>query len=126
MQAAKTFDRNGIRYRPGDALPPDLDAPTLAHYRRHGMVREARTPAPAVKKPAARKPQATAKPQEDKTATADSAAPGTPGTLADGPVFDTTAQADQEQSQDIGMHLVGDDGPDLAGLPSAQEGAPHA
>lgn len=123
MQAAKTFDRNGIRYRPGDALPPDLDAPTLAHYRRHGMVRETRTPAPAVKKPAARKPQAVAKPLEEKTATADS---GTPGTPADGPVFDTTAQADQEQSQDIGTHLVGDDGPDLTGLPSAQEGALHA
>ena len=123
MEAAKTFDRNGIRYRPGDALPADLDTTTLAHYQRHGMVREARTPAPAVKKPAARKPQAVAKPLKEKTATADSAAPGTP---ADGPVFDTTAQADQEQSQDIGMHLVGDDGPDLMGLPSAQEGAPHA
>ena len=74
MEVAKTFDRNGIRYRPGDALPPDLDTTTLAHYRRHGMVREARTPAPAVKKPAARKPQAVAKPLEEKTATADSAA----------------------------------------------------
>ena len=40
MEVAKTFDRNGIRYRPGDALPPDLDTTTLAHYRRHGMVRE--------------------------------------------------------------------------------------
>ena len=100
MEVAKTFDRNGIRYRPGDALPPDLDTTTLAHYHRHGMVREARTPAPAVKKPAARKPQAVAKPLEEKTAAADSAAPGTPGTPADGP--------------------------DLTGLPSAQEGALHA
>ena len=67
MQAAKTFDRNGIRYRPGDALPPDLDAPTLAHYRRYGMVREASTPAPVVKKPVARK-QTIARPAENKTA----------------------------------------------------------
>lgn len=66
MEAAKTFDRNGIRYRPGDALPADLDTTTLAHYQRHGMVREARTPAPAVKKPVIRKP-APAKPVENKT-----------------------------------------------------------
>ena len=64
MEAAKTFDRNGIRYRPGDALPTDLDATTLAHYRRHGMVREIHTPAPTVKKPAAPRKQAAPKPVE--------------------------------------------------------------
>ena len=52
MEGAKTFDRNGIRYRPGDALPAGLDTTTLAHYQRHGMVREARTPSPTSKKPA--------------------------------------------------------------------------
>ena len=68
MEVAKTFDRNGIRYRPGDALPPDLDTTTLAHYRRHGMVREIHTPAPTVKKPAAPRKQAAPKPVEIATA----------------------------------------------------------
>lgn len=53
MEAAKTFERDGKRYRPGDAMPDGLDAVTLAHYKRHGMVREPRTkPAPGEKKPA--------------------------------------------------------------------------
>lgn len=54
MEAAKTFERDGKRYRPGDPLPEGLDAVTLAHYKRHGMVREprAKTPGPAEKKPA--------------------------------------------------------------------------
>lgn len=53
MEAAKTFERDGKRYRPGDAIPDGLDAVTLAHYKRHGMVREPRTkPAPSEKKPA--------------------------------------------------------------------------
>jgi len=49
MEAAKTFERDGKRYRPGDPLPDGLDAVTLAHYKRHGMVREprAKTPGPA-------------------------------------------------------------------------------
>ena len=68
MEAAKTFDRNGIRYRPGDALPADLDTTTLAHYQRHGMVREARTPSPSVKKPAAPRKAPTPRPPENKTA----------------------------------------------------------
>ncbi|EPD44785.1 hypothetical protein HMPREF9701_00373 [Delftia acidovorans CCUG 274B] len=55
MEAAKTFERDGKRYRPGDPLPEGLDAVTLAHYKRHGMVREPRdkTPGPAEKKPSA-------------------------------------------------------------------------
>lgn len=53
MQAAKTFERNGVRYRPGDALPSDLDATTKAHYLRHGMIREGGAPAPTQTKPAA-------------------------------------------------------------------------
>lgn len=54
MEVAKTFERDGKRYRPGDPLPEGLDAVTLAHYKRHGMVREprAKTPGPAEKKPA--------------------------------------------------------------------------
>ena len=69
MEAAKTFDRNGIRYRPGDALPDDLDKITLAHYQRHGMVREARTPSPSTKKPAAPRKAAPPRPPENKSAT---------------------------------------------------------
>lgn len=69
MEAAKTFDRNGIRYRPGDALPDDLDKITLAHYQRHGMVREARTPSPSTKKPAAPRKAPAPRPPENKSAT---------------------------------------------------------
>ena len=74
MEVAKTFDRNGIRYRPGDALPTDLDATTLAHYQRHGMVREARTPSPTSKKPATPRKATTPRPPENKSA-ADPVAP---------------------------------------------------
>ena len=42
MEIAKTFDRNGVRYRPGDPLPEGLDQVTLDHYKRYGMVREAK------------------------------------------------------------------------------------
>lgn len=53
MEVAKTFEREGIRYRPGDPLPEGLDRPTLEHYKRYGMVREVRTPGPAETRPAA-------------------------------------------------------------------------
>ncbi|WP_313570232.1 hypothetical protein [Comamonas terrigena] len=49
-QAAKPFDRDGMRYRPGDDLPEGLDKVAIAHYQRHGMIREA--PAPTTTKPA--------------------------------------------------------------------------
>ncbi|MDH0897785.1 hypothetical protein N5C12_00200 [Comamonas aquatica] len=49
-QAAKSFDRDGTRYRPGDDLPEGLDKVAIAHYLRHGMIREA--PAPGTTKPA--------------------------------------------------------------------------
>lgn len=49
-QAAKSFDRDGTRYRPGDDLPESLDKVAIAHYQRHGMIREA--PAPGTTKPA--------------------------------------------------------------------------
>lgn len=78
MEVAKSFERNGVRYRPGDALPGDLDKEILAHYLRHGMVREARLPAPAETKPATparrqrtpqpAKPQDVPKPEETKAA----------------------------------------------------------
>lgn len=50
MEVAKTFDRNGVRYRPGDPLPEGLDKVTMEHYKRHGMVREAK---PSETKPSA-------------------------------------------------------------------------
>lgn len=49
-QVAKSFDRDGTRYRPGDDLPEGLDKVAIAHYQRHGMIREA--PAPGTTKPA--------------------------------------------------------------------------
>lgn len=65
MQAAKTFDRNGVRYRPGDPLPEGLDKVTLEHYKRHGMVREVR---PAETKPAASRQRKPAEPRQLKPA----------------------------------------------------------
>lgn len=83
MEVAKTFERNGMRYRPGDELPPDLDKDVLAHYQRHGMVRETRVPGPAETKPAAparkaatpkvTKPAVEPKPAETKDASKDEA-----------------------------------------------------
>lgn len=53
MEVAKPFDRGGIRYKPGDPLPKDLDKTTLDFYKRHGMVRE---PVDKQAKPTERKP----------------------------------------------------------------------
>lgn len=61
---AKTFNRLGVRYRPGDAPPPDLDLVTTAHYLRHGMLAEAATAA----KPATRT-RRTPAPQQASTPT---------------------------------------------------------
>ena len=47
LKVAKTFDRNGRRYRAGDAPPPELDKTTVQHYLRHGMLVEAPPNAPA-------------------------------------------------------------------------------
>lgn len=76
MDAAKSFIRAGKRYRPGDPLPEDLDKPTLAHYQRHGMVREA---APSETKPAQpgrkqatpKQPKQVADPKPSETKAAD-------------------------------------------------------
>lgn len=38
MKIAKAFLRNGQLMQPGDPVPDDLDAETIRHYRRHGMV----------------------------------------------------------------------------------------
>lgn len=76
MEVAKSFERDGKRYRPGDPLPPDLDKTTLAHYQRHGMVREAKpsenkpvAPARKTATPKVAKPAAEPKPAETKAAT---------------------------------------------------------
>jgi hypothetical protein len=73
MEVAKSFERDGKRYRPGDPLPPDLDKTTLAHYQRHGMVREAKpsenkpaAPARKTATPKVAKPAAEPKPGETK------------------------------------------------------------
>jgi len=106
MEVAKTFERNGVRYRPGDELPPDLDKDVLAHYQRHGMVREARTPGPAETKPAAparkaatpkvTKPAADPKPAETKDASKDEAPSAAAQTSSD--MQDAQAKQDQAQS----------------------------
>lgn len=41
MQVAKPFLRGNTMMQPGDTLPKDVDAETIAHYRRHGMVVDA-------------------------------------------------------------------------------------
>ena len=38
MEVLKSFRRNGEIFSPGDDLPDGLDAVTIAHYRRHGMI----------------------------------------------------------------------------------------
>lgn len=40
MKIAKPFLRDGVVLQPGDPLPDGIDKQTLAHYERHGMVRE--------------------------------------------------------------------------------------
>lgn len=95
MEAAKTFERNGVRYRPGDALPDDLDAPTKAHYRRYGMVRASRTPAPAENKPAApARRQRTPGPKPAETPA--------PAQTAQTPASDAQCAADFESAQGEG------------------------
>lgn len=72
MQVAKTFDRGGKRYRPGDPLPDGLDKPTLDHYKRYGMVCEAKpevtkpTAAPGVTKPVSPRQRAVQGPRQTK------------------------------------------------------------
>lgn len=64
--AQKTFDRGGVRYRSGDALPVDLDATSAAWYKHHGMAQDA-TPkeaAPKEVKPAKAKVARHAAPAE--------------------------------------------------------------
>jgi hypothetical protein len=111
MEVAKTFERNGVRYRPGDKLPPDLDKDVLAHYQRHGMVREARTPGPAETKPAAParkaatpkvpKPVTDPKPAETKDASKDEAASADAQISSD--VKDDQTQQHQTQSATDGV-----------------------
>lgn len=38
MKVLKKFERDGKRYAPGEDAPSGLDAETIAHYKRHGMV----------------------------------------------------------------------------------------
>lgn len=38
MKALKTFVRNGRRYKPGETIADELDAETVAHYRRLDMI----------------------------------------------------------------------------------------
>lgn len=95
MEAAKTFERNGVRYRPGDALPDDLDAPTKAHYRRYGMVRANQTPVPSEKKPAApARRQRTPGPKSAETPA--------PTQTAQAPAVDAQSPADFESAQGEG------------------------
>ncbi|WP_417282656.1 hypothetical protein [Comamonas sp.] len=65
MEVAKTFDRDGVRYRPGDPLPEGLDKITMDHYKRHGMVREVK---PQEAKPAARRGRTAQEPKHTKPA----------------------------------------------------------
>lgn len=123
MEVAKSFERNGVRYRPGDPMPADLDKDIIAHYLRHGMVREARLPTPAETKPATparrqRTPQPTKqpdapKPDETKTATGNGA--DSPGETSTSDVNATEDKAEQGQAATDG---VAGDAPPGAGQES--------
>lgn len=65
MEVAKTFDRDGVRYRPGDLLPEGLDKITMDHYKRHGMVREVK---PQETKPVVRRGRTAQEPRQTKPA----------------------------------------------------------
>lgn len=88
LEVAKTFERNSVRFRPGDPLPTDLDKQTLDHYKRHGMVRPA-SRAPGEKKPTrqrapARTPRTNTPPllgPTQTTATAPGALGAAPGSV---------------------------------------------
>lgn len=115
MEVAKTFERDGKRYRPGDPLPDGLDAVTLAHYKRHGMVREprAKTPGPAEKKPAGPPspahpptPRRNSSPKPAHTAGLQAAAQGAatdPAPPAPLPPTDPTPPADQPAASGDGV-----------------------
>lgn len=112
MEAAKTFERNGQRYRPGDPLPDDLDAVTRAHYLRYGMIRERGTPAPSEHKPAgpARSPR-TPKPKQ-----AETPAPNQTATQAA-----ATISQDAGGQQAGGLLLTGESGAELEATGQAAE-----
>lgn len=100
MEVAKTFDRNGVRYRPGDPLPEGLDKTTLDHYKRHGMVREVKPgetkPATPTRRSRSAAPKNTPaageqKPAETKDATGSEASGADPASTSD------TKQSEDEQ-----------------------------
>lgn len=110
MEVLKTFVRLGKRYRPGDDPPDDLDAPTLAHYQRHGMLgtpgtAAAQGQAPAQRTPAPRQ-QRTPAPRERKPAAPPPAAPT-------GPAVTTAA---------VPANPLPPGSVDAAGLPTGNEG----
>lgn len=115
LVVAKTFERAGVRYRAGDALPPELDKTTLAHYQRHGMVRPA-VPSPAEKKPGTprnppRAPRTPAPPPQQPSQTKEptqlAAQPGVPATGADeadgAPLAGASAPSQIDAAQDGGV-----------------------
>lgn len=114
MKVLKKFDRNGQRYKPGDPAPSDLDAATLAHYKRHGMVGtppgEAAAPAPT-KAPSASPAGSGGKARAPRS-------PHKP--LLPGPV-NTQALAPQV-SQTAAPVNAGQTGPDVANLAGPDNG----
>ena len=102
MEAVKTFERNGVRYRAGDALPDDLDAATKAHYLRYGMAQDRRTPTPAENKPAGVRrprtpgPKPVATPEPTQTAQAHMGI--TLDTVDSGPAQEDAPQPTAEQA----------------------------
>lgn len=125
LEVAKTFERNSVRYRPGDPLPSDLDKQTLDHYKRHGMVRPA-SRAPGEKKPIrqrapARMPRTNTQPLPTPTQTA-AAEPGALG-IASGPVESTALPPLEVSSSATGASVASEPDALAAATPAPQDTA---
>ena len=114
MEAAKTFERNGVRYRPGDALPSDIDKATLEHYKRYGMVREAK---PSETKPVA--PRRRAAPESKNVK------PAAPASSVEGSHIQLD-QVTMTTSQDVGTESKQPTDAPVADAPSADHSADTA
>lgn len=88
VEVAKTFDHDGVRYRPGDPLPPNLDKQALEHYKRYGMVRDVK---PSETKPAAPRQRKQAEPKASK--------PAAPSSTADGGQIELGQEQSQQSAQ---------------------------
>ena len=74
MKVLKSFIRQGLRYKPGDDAPSNLDAETMKHYERNGMLGAA--PAGKASKPRTTRTPTPANTQALAPSTSETPAPG--------------------------------------------------